>query len=273
MADEANTIKVTDEAIDAGFADDAPEPTEPSTKPEPEGQPESDSPEDDKAPEEKSEDKPAEEEKADDDKVEDKEPDPAEPEGEQEPPKPDADDSDEEKERKEEARKQFLDRQEAKLAKKDDYIQKLEQDLQAKVDEIDDETKQRVAALEAREFLNDVKEARNSLVIDNQLIAKDFPELNPESKEYDKELQQDLLKEFSDEYLTTDADGEIVGVKKGLYGFVSKEMARISRAAKRGAVDGKAAEAKTRAKATPQPSSPPPKADTDLWLDAFDKAA
>lgn len=148
------------------------------------------------------------------------------------------------------------------LRKKDEYIAKLEQNLNENyVGNAGDETEQRLRTVETQAYVNKVQAARSGLVIEHERAVNDIPLFNPDSPQYNKTAAETAMRVFAEGFLETDEDGEVVGSKASLYDFLQQQADVLKSVSSTAAQKGQAAEQKMRAIAE-TPSSAPDRGDS-----------
>lgn len=147
-----------------------------------------------------------------------------------EPERPSEADTPEEKARKEEAQARYWERQ---AKKKDEVIETLTEQLQTNyIDQGEDDNEKRIRSLEARDYVGQIREARSTLLSDNQRVRSEIPLYNPDSPEFIGEENFDrLMTRYARDNVITKpvqgADGkikqEVVGYRQSLFEYFAEE--------------------------------------------------
>jgi triacylglycerol lipase len=127
-------------------------------------------------------------------------------------------DSDIPEDPKERARYFYDQRQQSRVS--DDYVEELRNKANETLATIEDKQEQRLQALEVERYIEKVENERQSLVNQNQQVQLDFPMFNPHSKDFNQKAYDHFLDEFSNAYLETDNNGEIIRPKASLYEYM-----------------------------------------------------
>jgi hypothetical protein len=98
---------------------------------------------------------------------------------------------------------------------------------------IDARDKANKAAATQREIGAAVSKYADQVEIDAQYLAANLPELNPESPEYDEQLDADIEADYRNQ--TIDASGHLIRVDLSLREFAEREVNRIRRYRTKGA--------------------------------------
>ena len=159
-------------------------------------------------------------------------------------------------------------------AERNQYADLLQQANNSQVPENLSEDEYRALQASATYAATEVQQLKRQMAQDKfsnevDLVEQTFPELNPNSEQYNEKLADTLAKAYEEAYLLTDQSGQFVGTKKSLKDFTEAMITPYRDAMTRGAVqtgealDRQAAEAVV----TPQTStSSEPKPFADLSI-------
>lgn len=174
--------------------------------------------------------------------------------------------------RKEQARQRYLERQAARQAGPDSFVQAVQAEANQRLAAIEDATQRALAELQVKDQLREVQEARTSLVTDNEFAQRDFDVFNPKSDSFNEQAYNHFVEEYERAYVISDDQGNVLGTRgPSFYQYLESKADLISGLTQAGARQERKATAKMQSSATP-PSSAAPKAEkTDLFGEAFDK--
>lgn len=172
---------------------------------------------------------------------------------------------------KERARQAYLDRQALKAQRQDEYANQLRELAAKELQGIEDTTQRELAELKVKDYVRDVQEARNSLVIDNELAQRDFDVFNPKSENFNETAYAEFLRDYEAAYVAKDTSGEVIGFRgPSLYQYLSSKAELISSLTQHGARTERKAEAKMRAVAETPPVAAPKEKKKDTFLEGFE---
>lgn len=128
-----------------------------------------------------------------------------------------ADDSEAKKQRNREEYKLRVAQRESK------EVTQMRQNLDAWVNEAEDDTERRTRAVEAKQYLSEVKGAQDEIARDNEQVAREIPIFNAASPEFRQDLLDRSLKRYARDCLEVDANGVVVGAKMRLLDYMREE--------------------------------------------------
>lgn len=144
-------------------------------------------------------------------------------------------DLDPEEARKEAARAAFEERQRVREERR----KRVEEQTKPYVSEAEDETEQRLRAIEVQEYQRIIEHNENVLIGDFER-AKSNPDLqifNPENREsFNQEAWDYALSTYNDAYIQRDENGNMIGVKKSLFDHLTQTAGLLQGAIKKGQI-------------------------------------
>ena len=172
---------------------------------------------------------------------------------------------------KERARQAYLDRQALKAQRQDEYANQLRELAAQELQQIDDQTQREIAYLKLQNYVRDVADARNSLVIDNELVQRDFDVFNPKNENFNETAYNSFLSDYEAAYVVKDQTGEVIGFRgPSLYEYLSNKAELISHLTATGARTERKAETKMRAVAETPPVAAPKENKKSAFLEGFE---
>lgn len=137
--------------------------------------------------------------------------------------------------------------------KKDEVIDQLTEALQTNyIDQGEDDSEKRIRNLEARDYVTQIREARSTLVADNQRAQSEIPVFNPSSPEFigAEQVEKIMARYARDNVILKPiqlADGnisnEVVGYRQPLYAYLAEEADLLAGVSRSGQAKGQRANA------------------------------
>jgi len=167
---------------------------------------------------------------------------------------------------KEEARRWYEERQKAKA----DQAAKAQQASEDYINQVDDETEQRIRTIEAREYVRTVENNLSTLVNEFERVKAnpDLQIFNPDNKDtFNERAYNKAIRDYNAGYLGYDENGSLIQIKGSLYEHLTETADLLKDAVNDGAVQQVRATKKMRANADTKPAAPPKEAQKDQILD------
>lgn len=168
---------------------------------------------------------------------------------------------------KEEARRRYEERQ-ALIAERK---AKIKEQTQEYVDAADDETEQRLRAIEVQEYTRLIDHNEQSIIGEYERV-KANPELqmfNQESPEFNSKAYDKAIKDYNLGYLGYDTNGNLTEVKGSLYDHLTETAELINGAVKTGQIKQVRDSRKMKANADSKPAATPKETKKDSILETL----
>lgn len=150
----------------------------------------------------------------------------------------------------------------------ENFLGKLQEDIDRELNTVQDEQQRRLQTIEARQYMTEARTATNQLLFEHQQ-AQQIPLFNPENPEFNKDAYEYFVNQYEAGYTVKDANG-VIWPKGSFYQYMKGASELMGTIAQKGSLKGQQAEQKMRSRAD-IPSGKPARStdDDDDFLKGF----